>query len=68
MNSKPHYGIQCPRCFDIIFSESTHHTKYCKCGACMIDGGTDYLRYSWANDMSKKDVILVPKDNVNGSN
>lgn len=58
-NSNPWYGIMCPRCRDIIFSEYRHDTKYCNCGACMIDGGTDYLRYGWANDMSKEDIQLV---------
>lgn len=36
--------IQCKDCGDII--ESTHRHDYvtCRCGACAVDGGHDYLR------------------------
>ena len=36
--------IQCKLCGDII--ESKHRRDYveCRCGACAVDGGHDYLR------------------------
>lgn len=36
--------IRCTKCGDVI--ESTHHHdfKWCKCGACAVDGGHLYLR------------------------
>lgn len=36
--------IRCKLCGDIITSETTHDFKCCKCGACAVDGGLDYLR------------------------
>lgn len=70
MNSNPHYGIMCPSCKDIIFSEHRHDYKSCKCGDVTIDGGKDYLRYGWANHLKKEDVFLVPrgKENITGGN
>lgn len=36
--------IQCKLCTDVIESKYTYDFKFCKCGACAIDGGTEYLR------------------------
>ena len=36
--------IKCKKCGDIITSEYTHDFKWCKCGACAIDGGKSYLK------------------------
>ena len=36
--------IRCRKCGDEIESESVHDFKWCKCGACAVDGGHDYLR------------------------
>jgi hypothetical protein len=36
--------IECVKCKEIIESKSTHDFVTCKCGACSVDGGTDYLR------------------------
>lgn len=43
-NTKPHWGIKCNLCQDVVFSEHRHDFKYCKCGETFVDGGTDYLR------------------------
>ena len=37
-------AIQCKLCKDIIESKSRHDFVKCKCGACAVDGGHDYLR------------------------
>ncbi|MBQ5591201.1 MAG: hypothetical protein IIU65_05935 [Clostridia bacterium] len=37
-------AIQCNLCQDIIESKSTHDFVTCKCGACSVDGGREYLR------------------------
>jgi hypothetical protein len=60
-NSNPQYGIMCPKCRSIIFSESTHHNPRCQCGSCDVDGGTDYLRYGWSSDLQKDDIQLVAR-------
>ena len=37
-------AIQCKRCGDIIESIDCHDYVECKCGACFVDGGHQYLR------------------------
>ena len=41
-------AIQCKRCGDIIESKHVHDFVTCKCGACSVDGGHDYLRRCFA--------------------
>lgn len=40
-------AIQCKLCGDIIESTYRHEYIQCKCGACAVDGGHDYLRRSY---------------------
>lgn len=40
-------AIQCKFCGDIIESTDRHNYGECKCGACAVDGGHDYLRRSF---------------------
>ena len=40
-------AIQCKLCGDIIESTDRHQYVTCKCGACTVDGGHDYLRRSF---------------------
>lgn len=37
-------AIRCKKCGDIIESKTVHDFKFCRCGACAVDGGHDYLR------------------------
>ena len=37
-------AIQCKLCGEIIESTDRHEYVQCKCGACAVDGGHDYLR------------------------
>ena len=37
-------AIQCKLCGEIIESTYRHSFVECKCGACAVDGGHDYLR------------------------
>ena len=39
-----HNRIKCLKCGDVIESSTVHDFKGCSCGACFVDGGTDYLR------------------------
>ncbi len=55
--------IKCLKCNDVITSESVHDFKWCSCGACAVDGGTDYLRRcgnreDW-EDLSEVEVIEI---------
>lgn len=61
-------AIQCKLCGDVI--ESTHRHDYveCKCRACAVDGGHDYLRRCFREmgcyiDLSK--TIEVPEQKSN---
>ena len=38
-------AIQCKLCGEIIESTSTHDFVKCKCGACAVDGGHEYMKY-----------------------
>ena len=40
-------AIQCKLCGDVIESTDRHNYVECKCGACAVDGGHDYLRRSY---------------------
>lgn len=37
-------SIQCKECGDIIESTGVHDYVTCRCGACAVDGGHEYLR------------------------
>ena len=36
-------SIRCNFCGDVIESKTVHDYVRCKCGACAVDGGHDYL-------------------------
>ena len=38
------WGIRCPKCQDVVYSNSRHDWERCLCGAVFIDGGWDYTR------------------------
>ena len=37
-------AIQCKLCGEVIESKHVHDFVQCKCGACAVNGGHDYLR------------------------
>ena len=42
-------AIQCKLCGEVIESTYRHEYVQCKCGACAVDGGHDYLRRSFSD-------------------
>ncbi len=50
--------IQCPKCKDIIYSRARHDFHKCSCGRIHVDGGFDYLRYGWNNDIKQPKEII----------
>ena len=55
-------AIQCKICGDIIESTDGHQYVTCKCGACAVDGGHDYLRRSFRDkdcyiDLSETEAV-----------
>ena len=49
--------IRCKHCGEILESYSIHDFKMCKCGACGVDGGHDYLRRTYTSKTSEEDFI-----------
>ena len=58
--------IRCLICGDTIESEYGHDFKYCKCGACAIDGGHNYLRRV-GNPNAIEDLSVVEYDEGGGA-
>ena len=42
-------SIKCNLCEDIIVSKHIHDKVTCKCGACSVDGGNNYLKRGYVN-------------------
>ncbi len=40
-------GVRCPRCKEFIWSLYRHDFHGCSCEACTVDGGRDYLKFSF---------------------
>ena len=54
-------AIQCKLCGEIIESTDRHQNVTCKCGACAVDGGHDYLRRSFRDKDCYTDLsVTVP--------
>ncbi len=53
--------IECVKCKEVIESKSTHDFVTCKCGACSVDGGTDYLkRCGELSDFIERSTYVEP--------
>ena len=51
------WGIRCPRCQDVIYSNSRHDWERCLCGAVFIDGGWDYTHTGWEDGIHPSDIL-----------
>ena len=54
---KRKWGVECPECKERLFSWHRHDFHYCKGNHVFIDGGYDYLRFSWTKDGRKPRLI-----------
>ena len=52
-------AIQCNLCIEIIESADRHMFVTCKCGACSVDGGHDYLRRSFREPNCYTDLSVL---------
>ena len=43
-------AIRCNICGDEIESKHCHDFRTCRCGACSVDGGKEYLRRPYAQE------------------
>ena len=64
--------IRCKKCGDIIESTSVHDFKWCKCKACAVDGGHDYLKRigdldDWEDLSIIKTDIQIKEEKTDGN-
>ena len=52
-------AIRCNICGDEIESTTRHEMVSCRCGACYVDGGHDYLRRASKDKDSFTDISVV---------
>lgn len=45
--------VRCRHCNDIIESKHVHDFQRCQCGAIAVDGGTDYQRITFKNNLEE---------------
>jgi hypothetical protein len=57
-------SIRCNHCNDVITSDNRHDFRYCKCGACAIDGGSWYTKVSCKNGKADFEDLVEMFDNV----
>jgi len=55
-------AIKCKLCGEIIESTDRHQYVTCKCGACSVDGGLDYLRRSYKSKDCFIDLSVVEEE------
>lgn len=56
----------CKVCGDIIQSKHRHDYVTCSCGSCSIDGGTDYVKVSWAQGQKPEDCYELITEKIKG--
>lgn len=52
-------AIRCNICGDEIESKHRHDFVICKCGACSVDGGHDYLRRCAKDESYFSDISII---------
>lgn len=52
-------AIKCPDCKDIVYSRSRHDFRWCSCQAVAIDGGLDYMKITFTNQLPERLEIEV---------
>ena len=57
-------AIQCKLCGEIIESTDRHQYVTCKCGACAVDGGHDYLRRCFKDKNCYTDLSETIEENT----
>ena len=54
-------AIRCNICGDEIESKHRHDFVQCKCGACAVDGGHDYLRRCFKEEGCFTDISVTDR-------
>jgi hypothetical protein len=50
-------AIQCPVCFDAVYSRARHDMRYCNCGCIAIDGGFDYVKIAYGKKLEHLAIV-----------
>lgn len=58
-------AIRCNICGDEIESTHVHHYVTCKCGACSVDSGHEYLRRVYKEEGCFTDISICKKESEN---
>lgn len=61
-------AIRCNICGDEIESKHRHDYVECKCGACAVDGGHDYLRRCFKEQDCFTDISVTVPDEAERTN
>ena len=59
-------AIRCNLCGDEIESKHRHDYVVCRCGACAVDGGHDYLRRSIKKVSIYTDISILKPNGQEG--
>lgn len=51
-------GVECAICNELLYSRARHDYHSCKCGTTSIDGGRDYLKYSFHRELEPRRVFI----------
>lgn len=57
-------AVLCNICGEVIESKYRHDFVTCKCGACSVDGGHDYLRRGFKDRSCYTELSEVDNDSV----
>lgn len=52
------FAIKCLGCKDTIYSRARHDWHQCSCGKTFIDGGFDYARIGWDEEIGYEQAEL----------
>ena len=55
-------AIRCNICGNVIEPTTCHDFVTCKCGACAVDGGHEYLKRVSADESQYTDISIVESD------
>lgn len=55
-------AIRCTICGDEIESKHSHDFRTCRCGACSVDGGKEYLRRLYAQEGCFTELSVFEKE------
>lgn len=56
-------AIRCNICGNEIESTTRHDFVTCKCGACSVDGGHEYLKRFFMDESHYTDISIIESDN-----